>query len=77
VIGAPGDFRPRVRDVDGRQGVVHANAIEVWQDLCAMGLVDGRERLVEQQQRGLREQRSSQRHALLFAAGQSRRSSRQ
>ena len=68
LIGAGGDLRPRVGDVHGRDRVVGADAIEVRQDLRAMRLIDRRERLVEQQQPRLRQQRAAERDALFLAA---------
>ncbi len=47
-----------------------AEELEVGQGVLFAALIEGRERLVEQQQTGLREQGAAQRHPLPLAAGQ-------
>jgi len=48
--------------------VIASQAIEKRQNLRSVPLVNGRKGLIEQQQLRMREQRSPQCHALLFAA---------
>src|SRR3546814_1514964 len=58
-------------DVDDRQRSFVAYALEVGDQFVAAGLVEVRQRLVEQQDARLRQQGAAERHALRFAAGRS------
>ena len=59
-----------VAHVDDGNGEGVAQSFEIRQHFFATRQVERGERFVEQQQPGLREQRATERHALLFAAGQ-------
>jgi len=48
--------------------MIAAQPVEERQNLRAVPLIDGRERLIEQQQLRMREQRAPQGHPLLFTA---------
>src|SRR6185295_15364325 len=50
VIGSALDLRRRMRDVHGGNRVRGTQPIEIRQDLRAVRLIDGRQRLVEKQQ---------------------------
>ena len=57
-------------DVDHRQAHLVAHALQPGDEVLAARLVERRERLVEQQDRRLRQQRPPDRHPLRLAAGQ-------
>ena len=59
-----------VAHVDDGNGEGVAQPFEIRQHFLATRQVERGQRFVEQQQPGLREQRTAERHALLFAAGQ-------
>src|SRR3712207_4160210 len=56
---------------DGNAAVI-AQPLDIWIDLCLARFIEGRERLVHQQELRIGKQRPSDRHALLFAARQGR-----
>src|SRR3546814_8420939 len=60
----PFDFVGRMADVDDRQRSFVAYALEVGDQFVAAGLVEVRQRLVEQQDARLRQQGADERHAL-------------
>src|SRR3546814_5438784 len=66
----PFDFVGRMADVDDRQRSFVAYALEVGEQFVAAGLVEGRQRLVEQQDARLRQQAAAERHAVGFGGGQ-------
>ena len=72
VIRQPGNLRGGMRDVDdrNRQGV--AQPLEVRKDVLFAGKVQGRQRLVHQQQLRAGQQGPGNRDALAFTAGKAR-----
>ena len=64
----PGDLGNGVADIDDRHPAFIAQALDVGQDLGLARLVEGRQRLVHQQQAGVGEQRPADGDALLLPA---------
>ena len=69
VIGEAFDLREVMCDVEDRQRQTVAQPLEERQDLALCHSVERGQRLIHQQQLGLRKQRPANRYALAFAAG--------
>ena len=70
MVGKPLNFRHVVADIENRQRQRLVQPLKVGQDLVLRYLVQCRERLVHQQELGVREQGAADRQALSLAAGE-------
>ena len=77
VVGKPGHFGKVMRHINRRNGKITAQRLDQGQDAVAAGVVDGRQRLVDQQQSWLRQKCPADGDPLALAPGEASRASLQ